>query len=423
MDKMAPVAAWWLQMLTWLLLLAPLELVIAPSSGTDIETAPCGHCPADWRRISFTGAPAAGNDSLCNLVSTCAAQVAECDWTLPPDEVFASCKNLTDEKLPQQTERHFKGAVTGLDAVAFYIQEQLPRQHKRGPFVLFIAPTFSGDYWNWACYYVFSYLASQGIATFTATIPDSADAARDSWTHLPSRGPRPYQYDCSSLGICDNSSRFLHDRHILDVMRYAESLGYDPDQSVWWGYSEGGVMLSAHLNSIYYINTYNRTGAGTAGARARPAGSPKAIVLEATGSQYCYAFTPEDMQTQLSNSSYWRGCPAQSWPLRNCCPANLTEQYFFEDPARYEQHPPTLLIQSEGDLSSDPNGSSFYHAAMRQHSARSAIATWPGSAHGITPFAFGFAASYIQSALGLEPVAVDLPRMGSDEPPLSTLQQ
>eukprot|EP01047_Picozoa_sp_COSAG01_P130835 COSAG01_NODE_60462_length_294_cov_1.753846_1_plen_31_part_01 len=31
---------------------------------------------------------------------------------------------------------------------------------------MFVAPRFSGDYWDWACFYVFSYLATQGIATF-----------------------------------------------------------------------------------------------------------------------------------------------------------------------------------------------------------------------------------------------------------------
>jgi hypothetical protein len=30
-----------------------------------------------------------------------------------------------------------------------------------------MAPQFSNDYWDWACYYLFSYLATQGIATFT----------------------------------------------------------------------------------------------------------------------------------------------------------------------------------------------------------------------------------------------------------------
>jgi hypothetical protein len=36
---------------------------------------------------------------------------------------------------------------------------------------------------------------------------------------------------------------------------------------------------------------------------------------------------------------------------------------------------------------------------MQVGKARSALATWSGTAHGITPYAWGFAASYVKAAL------------------------
>ena len=55
------------------------------------------------------------------------------------------------------------------------------------------------------------------------------------------------------------------------------------------------------------------------------------------------------------------------------------------------------------DYISDPNGPGFYHKTMRNHSARSAAAAWTGSQHGISPISFGFAASYVKSALLIPP--------------------
>ena len=111
-----------------------------------------------------------------------------------------------------------------------------------------------------------------------------------------------------------------------------------------------------------------------------------------------YGFSPADMR-QLQGDKYWSGCPDQQWPRSNCCPLGLTEQYYFENAEEYTNHPAVLLVQSDSDLTSDANGSAFYHQAMRGHGARSLKATWPGSMHGITPFAFGVAASYVTRAV------------------------
>ena len=252
------------------------------SSATPGGGGPCANCPGDWKDVVFVGIGPHNQSDLCGLVDTCASEVASCDFTQPPDEVFATCKQLKTTASPKPALRRFKGSVTGTAATTLFINQTAG---KPGPFVLFIAPQFGGDYDTWPCYYVMSYLATQGIATFTATIPDPADANRDNWNRVPSAGALPYPYLCSQLDLegpgCDNSSHggtaaFLHDRHVEDVIAYAQSLGYSANQSVWWGYSEGAAMASNHLNFLLQRN--------------RSAHLPKAMVMESNGGQYCYAF-------------------------------------------------------------------------------------------------------------------------------------
>lgn len=349
----------------------------------DGTSAACARCPADWQKATFVGVGPHNQSDLCGLVDTCAEDVAHCDFTQPPDQVFATCTGLANK--PKLA--NFTGRVTGTATSAWYINSTVPSE--RGAFLLFIAPQTSGDgdFSGWACSYVFSYLATQGIATFVATIPNPADASRDNWNRVPSAGERPYPYTCAQLNQwgpgCDNSSDFLHDRHIEDVLLYAESLGYDAQRSVWWGYSEGGAMASAHLNYRLHHNS------------SQPA-LPQAVVLESTGGQYCYAFRPEQ-EPALKSMPYWNECV--EWSTNNCCPKNLTEQYFFEHPDEYHRHPPVLLVGGNSDSIADPNGVRFYHDSMRQHAAPSATATWEGSRHGISPVAFGFAASFVKNAL------------------------
>ena len=321
---------------------------------------------------------------MCSLVDTCASEVAQCDWTMPPDETFASCTDLRKTDNPKPTLRRFTGNVTGTNTSSYFIEET---SGARGPFVLYIAPQFSGDYWNSACFYVFSYLAKRGIATFVATIPDLADANRDSWNHLPSSGAQPYPSNCAHLNppICDNQTGFLHDRHIEDVLAFAESLGYSVGRSAWWGYSIGAAEVSQHLN--YRLQ--------------RRMAPPAALVLEATGGQYCYAFAPDQLKRLQADTPYWKQCvPGAGLFASNCCPQGLTEQFYFEQPERYPQHPATLLVQADGDLTCDPDGLRFYNETMQRHGARSATATWGGTAHGITPHAFGMAAAFVRAATG-----------------------
>jgi hypothetical protein len=180
--------------------------VVATGVGTaGSGSGPCGQsrCPADWgRSVEFVGVGPRNQSDLCGMVDTCASEVAQCDYTQPPDEVFATCKAL-----PHQPKlRRFRGGLTGANTSAFVLEQTVGEP---GPFVLFIAPQLGSDFSGWACSYVFSYLAtqvrktasffefslclsraclgkmivfiykwlkkcrfSQGIATFVATIPD-----------------------------------------------------------------------------------------------------------------------------------------------------------------------------------------------------------------------------------------------------------
>jgi len=51
-----------------------------------------------------------------------------------------------------------------------------------------------------------------------------------------------------------------------------------------------------------------------------------------------------------------------------CCPKNYTEQFYFENPARYSSHPPTLLAQtSTEDDHADLCATSNYYDTLRSH--------------------------------------------------------
>jgi hypothetical protein len=209
---------------------------------------------------------------------------------------------------------------------------------------------------------------------------------------VPSAGKRPYSYDCALLDMyfpgCDNRSDYLHDKHVEDVILHAKSLGYSANLSVWWGFSAGAAMISQHLNYLLQRNSSDHM--------------PKAMVMEANGGQYCYAFRPEQ-KPELELSPYWnRSCNnggGWRWGCNDCCPTNLTEQYYYEHPSQYRTHPAVLTIGGDADKNTDPNGPRFYHETLRDHGARSAMASWAGAAHGITPSAFGFAASFVKDAL------------------------
>ena len=215
----------------------------ACEAAASCKAPPCN----DWKQVSFVGIGPHNQTNLTGIVETCSIEVAECDYSQPPDSIFYTCKWGSK---PKPVLHQFTGNTTGQNTSTSLIRQTGAAgtpPPPPGPYVLFIAPQTSnrpgGDYKGWACYFLFSYLATQGIATFTVRIPDLHDANRDNWNRVPSDQDRPYPYNCSLLNQwgpgCDNASAFLHHRHVEDVISYAESLGYSADQSVWWGYSEG----------------------------------------------------------------------------------------------------------------------------------------------------------------------------------------
>ena len=144
--------------------------------------------------------------------------------------------------------------------------------------------------------------------------------------HRPSSGTKPYPYDCAQLDLegpgCDNSTKFgvapgLHDRHIEDVIMYAASLGYDPKNAVWWGYSEGAAMVSQHVNYLLQRDKSkdkllrrdkskdrlqrDKLSADRANEEQH---MPRAMVLESNGGHYCYgAFSSTVLVA--SPSDFW----------------------------------------------------------------------------------------------------------------------
>ena len=160
----------------------------------------------------------------------------------------------------------------------------------------------------------------------------------------------------------------LHDEYIEDVIEYAESLGYDAKNTVWWGYSEGNyhyhdyslltnslccytndvrwgyysegaAMVSQHVN--YLLRRDKVKQSLSRPRRTADAHLPRAMVLESNGGQYCYAFRPAQ-EAVLQSTPFWKDC--SSWSNNNCCPKGLTEQYYYEHKDLYSTHPPVLLL-------------------------------------------------------------------------------
>ena len=153
----------------------------------------------------------------------CADKVADCDFTQPPDEVFATCASLIN----RPRLRQFRGGATGTNTSAWHLNQTTG---ENGPFVLFIAPQMGGDFSGWACSFVFSYLATQGIATFVATIPDPADANRDNWNRVPSSGGQPVTerdtaFPCCSAAIRPKTDAFACGAAVPVLVRAAGSGG------------------------------------------------------------------------------------------------------------------------------------------------------------------------------------------------------
>jgi hypothetical protein len=114
-----------------------------------------------------------------------------------------------------------------------------------------------------------------------------------------------------------------------------------------------------------------------------------------------------DSVTDLAGSEFWKAC-GDSGPggasngsrVGGCCPQNLTEDYYWRHPHEYPQHPPTLRVQPVTDNNADIDAARFYHQAMVDHGGTSTYFAAGGSAHTVSPAAFGVMASWIENLLG-----------------------
>ena len=55
-----------------------------------------------------------------------------------------------------------------------------------------------------------------------------------------------------------------------------------------------------------------------------------------------------------------------------CCPTDFTEQYFYDHPDKYSQHPPAFLSQTSlQDENADLCAASHYHETLLKHGVHS----------------------------------------------------
>lgn len=154
------------------------------------------------------------------------------------------------------------------------------------------------------------------------------------------------------------------------------------------GWSSGGTMASAFLDHAH--KTQFTTASAT---RYNISG----LAIISAGSQYCYAY---DTVADLKGSNFWSSCTSAK--LFGCCPANLTEDYFWRNPHAYSRHPPTLLVQSIMDSDADWDGPRFYQDAMSSHGGVSTYFGVGGHNHLISPAIYGVVASWVVETFGLE---------------------
>ncbi len=122
----------------------------------------------------------------------------------------------------------------------------------------------------------------------------------------------------------------------------------DPGRLAVVGYSVGAQMASRLLTSGAEL-----------GLR------PRAAVLIAGGSLYCYAYGS-------ALPGPFLGCVD---PNRGCCPEGLTE------PGTGSGAPPVLLVQSREDDNADPRAASLYYAAAAAQGRRVCRLEVPGTLH------------------------------------------
>lgn len=119
------------------------------------------------------------------------------------------------------------------------------------------------------------------------------------------------------------------------------------------------------------------------------------MAVLSAGGQYCYAY---NRVADLAGSKFWRSCTPRK--MFGCCPANLTEDYYWRNPAEYPRHPPTLLVQSIMDNDADWDGPRFYQQEMSSHGGLSTYYAVGGQNHPTSPAIYGVVASWVLNLFG-----------------------
>ena len=317
-------------------------------------------CPHDFNNSGITGRFPSGAKP-CHAATTCVSDVLPgCsdysgdsdapwgEWCVDTIENFDTNRtmpqNIGDENHPIY---YFKPAVISKKYV-LYIPPSGPLPLNKD----------AGRYE----YFLFQWFAAQNIAVFIVRVPLPG---WDGWDHVPAhtRGS-PYTYNCSKIlaayyGMCVPSCDMCEKKRSTAIVEAAidkaTSLGYA--EQVLMGWSSGGAMASAFLDHAH------RTDFVTA---AKTQYNVTGVALLSSGGQFCYAY---DTVADLAGSSLWGACTAAK--TYGCCPANLTEDYYWRNPHEYPRHPPTLLVQAVDDSDADWDAARFYHDAMSEHGATS----------------------------------------------------
>jgi len=130
------------------------------------------------------------------------------------------------------------------------------------------------------------------------------------------------------------------------------------------GYSVGAQMVSRAINDFGNNSTYLPN-------------SPKVDVacMISGGSLHCYQYCNGDSTTVRGpDKSLCKSQPGDFGPCWDkdglgCCPADLTEPRYDDNPGNYSYHPPVILVQTDFDYFADPRASENYYRTLNKKSA------------------------------------------------------
>jgi len=160
-------------------------------------------------------------------------------------------------------------------------------------------------------------------------------------------------------------SKKLGQWYLQTVLSLVEQQGVDCTNAVLMGYSTGAEMVSRAIESFPSMATFS--------------GAPFPLVMGAAflggGSMYCYAYADD---AELPGA--FVPCVDEN---KGCCPHGATEVSYMNGARPYGKHPPSLLVQGDGDFNADANASVNYYSSLASSGGRGCIVRLHDNWHGI----------------------------------------